>query len=239
MDGNVPDSSTQPTASNADRANEAGPKELSRAQVERSYRRYAPVYDLLFGASLGPGRMAMTRLVGALAPTHILEVGVGTGLTLAHYPTKAKITGIDVSEDMLASARRRVSEENRSIHLHQMDAEAMEFPDNTFDCVTLPYVLSVTPHPEKLIAEVRRVCRPDGHIVIVNHFSGQRSWRFLEAVLRPLSGWLGFRSEFSLDDNVMRHGWQVLSIEPANFLSLSRLILIRNTCPPVGNENFG
>jgi phosphatidylethanolamine/phosphatidyl-N-methylethanolamine N-methyltransferase len=202
---------------------------LSRAQVERSYKRYAPVYDLLFGASLGPGRKAMAQLVTALAPEHILEVGVGTGLALAQYPAHSRITGIDVSQDMLKAAHRRLRPADTGrIELQAMDAEAMDFADGTFDCVTLPYVLSVTPHPERLVAEVRRVCRPGGHIVIVNHFSGQPPWRAIESLLRPLSGWLGFRSEFSLEHNVLRHGWEVLSVAPTNLLALSRLIHIRN-----------
>lgn len=202
---------------------------MSLAQVERSYRRYAPVYDFLFGASLGPGRMAMTRLVTQLAPRHILEVGVGTGLALPHYPQQARITGIDVSTDMLAAAqRKRKPEDAGRIELHAMDAETMDFADASFDCVTLPYVLSVTPHPDRLVAEVRRVCKPGGHIVIVNHFSGEPPWRFLEAPLRPLAGWLGFRTEFSLEQHVLRHDWKVLSVESANLLALSRLILIRN-----------
>lgn len=203
--------------------------ELSLEQVETSYRRYAPLYDLLFGASLGPGRHAMTQLVRRLEPKHILEVGVGTGLALPEYPSDARITGIDVSREMLAVARRRVrTEDAERMVLRPMDAEAMEFEDGTFDCVTLPYVLSVTPNPDRLVAEVRRVCRPGGHIVIVNHFSGQPSWRALESLLRPLARWLGFRSEFSLQQHVLRHGWEVLSIEPTNLLALSKLIHIRN-----------
>ena len=202
---------------------------LSRAQVERSYRRYAPVYDLLFGASLGPGRVAMTRLVQTLAPERILEVGVGTGLTLSQYPVGSQITGVDVSLEMLATARQRVpSQDVKRINLLAMDAEAMDFADDSFDCVTLPYVLSVTPNPDRLVREVRRVCRPGGHILIVNHFSGQAPWRFLEAVAKPLSSWLGFRSEFSLERNVLAHDWNVLSVKPTNLLALSRLIHIRN-----------
>jgi phosphatidylethanolamine/phosphatidyl-N-methylethanolamine N-methyltransferase len=202
---------------------------LSRVQVERSYRRYAPVYDFLFGASLGPGRIAMTRLVHTLTPGHILEVGVGTGLTLPQYPESSRVTGVDVSQEMLDTARRRVAHNaaNR-IDLHAMDAEAMDFADGTFDCVTLPYVLSVTPNPDRLVREVRRVCKPGGHILIVNHFSGQASWRLLEALARPLSNWLGFRSEFSLERHVLSHDWNVISVTPTNMFALSRLIHIRN-----------
>jgi phosphatidylethanolamine/phosphatidyl-N-methylethanolamine N-methyltransferase len=89
-------------------------------------------------------------------------------------------------------------------------------------------VLSVTPHPDRLVAEARRVCRPGGDIVIVNHFSGQRGWRWIEQLLAPLSARLGFRTRFDLDEQVHRYDWQVLSVEPTNMLSLSRLIHVRN-----------
>jgi len=225
-----PLASGESTAKPAD-PNDGKPQasKLSRKQVEQSYRRYAPVYDLLFGAVLGPGRLAMRQLVARLAPERILEVGVGTGLALSHYPVQAKISGIDVSEEMLAVARQRLSPADaQRIELRTMDAEVMEFADGAFDCVTLPYVLSVTPNPERLVAEVRRVCRPGGHIVIVNHFSGQQPWRLLESLFRPLGGWLGFRTEFSLEHHVLRHDWDVVSVEPTNLLALSRIIHIRN-----------
>lgn len=220
-----------PAASGAESNPVDAPSEvaITRAQVESSYRRYAPVYDLLFGASLGPGRAAMTRLVSRLAPKHVLEVGVGTGLTLGQYPAASRITGVDVSLEMLATARRRVRTQDAGrIELRAMDAEAMDFADASFDCVTLPYVLSVTPNPDRLVAEVRRVCQPGGHIVIVNHFSGQRQWRPVEALLRPLAAWLGFRTQFSLEQHVLNQPWEVLSVEPVNLLSLSRLIHVRN-----------
>jgi phosphatidylethanolamine/phosphatidyl-N-methylethanolamine N-methyltransferase len=202
---------------------------ITRAQVEDSYRRYAPVYDLLFGPSLGPGRVAMTQLVRRIQPQSVLEVGVGTGLALAHYPATARITGIDISRDMLAAAQRRIAPHDAGrIDLRAMDAEAMDFPDASFDCVALPYVLSVTPNPERLVAEVRRVCRPGGDIVIVNHFSGQRQWRSIETIMRPLAAWLGFRTEFSIEKHVLKQPWQVVSVEAVNLLSLSRLIHARN-----------
>lgn len=203
--------------------------ELSREHVERSYRFYAPIYDVIFGRSLGQGRTAMTEMVTKLNPATILEVGVGTGLTLEHYPRSAKITGIDVSREMLAVATRRLDQnDSERVSLNFMDAEDMDFADASFDCVTLPYVLSVTPHPDRLVAEVRRVCKPGGHIVVVNHFSGQSSWRPLEALARPLSKWLGFRSEFPLHRHITSHPWSVLSTERTNMFGLSRLIHIRN-----------
>ncbi len=209
---------------------EPGPREgIHRADVERTYRTYAPVYDVLFGPTLDAGRSAMARAVSELRPARILEVGVGTGLTLHRYPTQSTITGIDVSADMLRVAAGRVNgAHSHRIALHEMDAEAMDFADDAFDCVTLPYVLSVTPHPGRLIAEVRRVCRKGGDILILNHFSGGRFWRPLERALRPLAARIGFRSEFSFEHHVAAHDWTVLSAKSANLLALSKLVHVRN-----------
>jgi len=210
--------------------NESSLTSVSRSQVEQSYRRYAPIYDLVFGASLGPGRVAMANLVATLKPLSILEVGVGTGLTLSQYPSNSHITGIDISDEMLAGAAVRISQSDANrIALHKMDAEDMNFEDGQFDCVTVPYVLSVSPNPDRLVKEIRRVCRPNGHIVIVNHFSGQAPWRFLEMLARPLSAWLGFRSDFSIERHVLSHSWTIESIQSTNILSLSKLIHIRNS----------
>jgi phosphatidylethanolamine/phosphatidyl-N-methylethanolamine N-methyltransferase len=211
-------------------ASEPAPRDdILRTDVERAYRAYAPVYDAVFGLSLAPGRAALMRAVAALAPARILEVGVGTGLTLGRYPAASFVTGIDVSEEMLRVAAARVNGAHSGrIALRRMDAEAMDFADASFDCVTLPYVLSVTPDPDRLIAEVRRVCRRGGDILIVNHFSGGRFWRPVEHVLRPLAAKIGFRSEFSFERYITAQDWTVLSSKSTNLFALSRLIHIRN-----------
>jgi phosphatidylethanolamine/phosphatidyl-N-methylethanolamine N-methyltransferase len=211
-------------------ASEPAPRDgILRTDVERAYRAYAPVYDAVFGLSLAPGRAALMRAVAALAPARILEVGVGTGLTLGRYPAASFVTGIDVSEEMLRVAAARVNGAHSGrIALRRMDAEAMDFADASFDCVTLPYVLSVTPDPDRLIAEVRRVCRRGGDILIVNHFSGGRFWRPVEHVLRPLAAKIGFRSEFSFERYIAAQDWTVLSSKSTNLFALSRLIHIRN-----------
>ena len=207
-----------------------GPPELDVGAVVRTYDRYAPFYDRLYGAVLEPGRRALSRAVHGLprtAPLKILEVGVGTGLMLEHYPRDAEITGIDVSEQMLVKARER-AQALGNVRLLKMDAEGIDFPDGAFDCVTLPYVLSVTPEPDRLVAEVRRVCRRDGHIVLVNHFSGSPFWWTLERAVRPLAARIGFRSEFGFDRHVASHGWVIESVRTVNLLGLSKLVVLRN-----------
>ena len=204
-------------------------KEITGADVVTSYGRYAPIYDLMFGAVLEPGRRKLADEVRVLRPRTLLEIGVGTGLVLERYPAGTAITGIDISPEMLEIARQaalRLPE--RSIDLHEMDAEHLTFADDSFDVVTVPYVLSVTPNPARLAEEVRRVCKPGGHILIVNHFSGQRGWRILERLVRSAADWIGFRSEFDFDHVVPHPAWTVMRVEAVNLLSLSRLVVLRN-----------
>ena len=204
-------------------------KPISQSHVIRAYRNYAPVYDVLYGYVLDRGRLAMTQAVAALNPGSLLEVGVGTGLTLARYPAESKVVGIDLSEEMLDVARvRRERLNGRDVHLEVMDAEAMSFDDASFDVVTIPYVLSVTPNPEKLVAEARRVCRKGGTIFVLNHFSGSRFWWPLERAVRPVADKIGFRSDFSFGDQILRYDWEVRSVKSVNLMGLSRLVEIGN-----------
>lgn len=202
---------------------------ISEENVIRAYRRYAPIYDGLYGAVLEPGRRALSRAVRQLNPGSILEIGVGTGLTLASYPEKASIVGIDISSDMLERARARLGSLNgRQVRLELMNAEATTFRDGSFDCVTLPYVLSVTPDPRRLIAEARRVCRKGGTIFILNHFSGSRFWWFLERAVQPVANRIGFRSDFRFEEQILKYDWQVKSVQSVNVMGLSRLVELRN-----------
>ncbi len=202
---------------------------ISHDHVLRAYRRYAPYYDRLFGAILDPGRRSLAAAVTALSPASVLEVGVGTGLMLPCYPRASRVVGVDISPEMLARAQERVDGvAHPNVRLALMDAERLAFADGSFDCVTLPYVLSVTPHPQRLVAEVRRVCRAGGTILILNHFSGSGWWWALERVVRPLAGRIGFRSDFRLAHEVSRHDWEVEWVRAVNVLGLSKLVSIRN-----------
>lgn len=203
--------------------------EITDANIKSTYRRYAPFYDLVFGRVLAAGRVRLGELVTRLGPAQVLEVGVGTGLTLPHYPADAAVTGVDISADMLAVAARKV----RALALQRVtlicvNAETLPFPDASFDCVTLPYVLSVTPHPDRLVSEVRRVCKPSGDILVLNHFSGGGFWRWFEPLTRSLAGRIGFSSDFSYDDHIAAHGWTVVSVSHVNLLNLSKLVHLRN-----------
>lgn len=197
--------------------------------IARTYQFYAPIYDKLFGAVLGPGRDALAKAVRKLQPKSLLEVGVGTGLMLAEYPASTHITGVDLSPHMLEHARQRADALARgNIALQVMDAERMPFADGSFDCVTIPYVLSVTTDPDRLVAEARRVCRKGGTIMVLNHFSGSRFWWLLERAVRQVADRIGFRSDFDYDQHILRHDWQVQSVTPVNLFGLSRLVVLKN-----------
>lgn len=170
--------------------------------VRRAYRRYAPVYDVVFGPWFKGGRQRTVRTVNQMGPAHILEVGVGTGLSLPDYRKDIQITGIDVSHDMLEVARSRIAE--KRLHnvaaLHEMDAENLEFPDAQFDVVVAMYVMSVVPNPTKVLAEMRRVCKPGGSIIICNHFYAEQDHhKALVQLLAPMARWIGWRPDFKLD----------------------------------------
>jgi phosphatidylethanolamine/phosphatidyl-N-methylethanolamine N-methyltransferase len=131
----------------------------------------------------------------------VLEVGVGTGISLPLYPRDVRITGIDVSREMLEKARARVARAKLTNieALLEMDAEAMAFPDASFDKVVAMYVVSVVPRPEKLLEELHRVCRPDGDIFIVNHFQSDNPIiGGLERVLAGFSSQIGFNPDLDL-----------------------------------------
>ena len=212
--------------------NPADPGQPSSRQVVQAYGRLAPLYDLVFGRVLEPGRRLMAKQVSAAAPASILEVGVGTGLALAGYPASSKIVGIDLSAEMLQRAGQRAAGmPGRHIEFFQMDAEAMDFPDHSFDCVTLPYVLSVTPHPARLVHEVRRVCKPGGLIFVLNHFNGSRFWWLMERAVRRATQHVGFRSDFDYAEQVLAYDWEVASVQAVNLLGLSKLVTLRNQPP--------
>ena len=225
------ESRARPGGHRTRRGDECSPLEppVSEAGVTRTYDRMAPLYDTLFGQVLEPGRKRMAALVRTLQPASLLEVGVGTGLALAGFPAECSIVGIDLSHDMLERARERAARLPRHhIAIEHMNAERMRFPDAAFDCVTLPYVQSVTPRSADLVREVRRVCKPEGTIVVLNHFSGSRLWWLLERAVRSAAEHVGFRSDFRYDEQILAHDWQVLSAEPVNLFGLSKLVVLRN-----------
>jgi phosphatidylethanolamine/phosphatidyl-N-methylethanolamine N-methyltransferase len=199
--------------------------------IEKTYRRYAKIYDFVFGAVFQPGRKAIIEDMHCKTAEHILEVGVGTGLSLPLYPQDVLVTGIDISGDMLVQAERRKIqyELENVVQLSVMDAENMRFPDNSFDKVVAMYVASVVPNPERLVDEMRRVCKPNGRIIFVNHFHSQNPvLRTCESLLAPLSRQLGFRPNLSLDSFLRDTGLTTISVRRVNIFNFCTVVEARN-----------
>lgn len=175
---------------------------LNADAVRAAYRRWAGVYDVVFGGVSAIGRRRAVSLVNSLPGKHVLEVGVGTGLALPHYTAGKRITGIDLSAEMLAKARERMDglELDNVEGLHEMDAEAMDLPDDAFDVAVAMFVASVVPNPKKLLAEMKRVVRPGGWLLFVNHFAAERGTRWwVERAMAPASHKLGWHPDFATD----------------------------------------
>jgi phosphatidylethanolamine/phosphatidyl-N-methylethanolamine N-methyltransferase len=173
--------------------------------VKAAYRRYANVYDAIFGPVLQPGRRAVMEALDCKPGERVLEVGVGTGLSLPLYPPGVRVTGIDLSREMLEKARLRVAKKKliNVDGLVEMDAEAMTFADASFDKVVAMYVVSVTDRPARLLHELHRVCKPDGEIFIVNHVrSSNPLVGAVEKSLARFTNQLGFHPDFELRDLV-------------------------------------
>lgn len=169
--------------------------------VTTSYRRWAPVYDRTFGAFTRTGRRRAVEVVNRRGGS-VLEVGVGTGLSLRFYRPELEVTGIDFSAEMLAKAEAKVAAERLTAvrALRRMDARALDFPDDRFDTVVAMHLISVVPEPERVMAEMARVCRPGGEILLLNHFlheTGTLGW--LGRRFAPLADQLGWHSDFAMD----------------------------------------
>jgi phosphatidylethanolamine/phosphatidyl-N-methylethanolamine N-methyltransferase len=193
---------SSPRRDRAGAVRSAPPKVAMDADAVRAaYRRWAGVYDLMFGQISGPGRRRAVALVNELPGERVLEVGVGTGLALPLYLPGKRVTGIDLSAEMLEVARERVRQRHlRNVEaLLELDAEETGFPDASFDIAVAMFVASVVPHPRQLLAEMRRVVRPGGHILFVNHFAAERGPRWwVEAAMAPASRKLGWHPDFAL-----------------------------------------
>jgi phosphatidylethanolamine/phosphatidyl-N-methylethanolamine N-methyltransferase len=175
---------------------------LDSASIVEAYRRWAGVYDTVFGGISSYGRLRAVSLINRLPGVDVLEVGVGTGLALPHYNRDKRITGIDLSKEMLRKARERTWRDGLT-HvqaLHEMDAEATSFEDNSFDSAVAMFVASVVPNPKRLLAEMKRLVRPGGNILIINHFAASKGPRWwLERAMAPASRRLGWHPDFAMD----------------------------------------
>lgn len=193
--------------------------------VQSSYARWAPVYDRTFGAVTNVGRKRAVDYINKGSGS-VLEVGVGTGLALPFYKPDLRVTGIDFSEDMLGKAKDKVQNKSMSHvrELRQMDARALDFSDNSFDTVAAMHVLSVVPEPGKVMAEIARVCKPGGKVVITNHFVRKQGvLALVERLTAPFANIIGWHSDFEIETVLQE---KTLSVRE------------QKTLPPIGMMTF-
>src|SRR5215218_3512976 len=173
--------------------------DFNTREVEKAYDRWAPVYDLVFGPVFGKGRKAAILATNRIGG-RVLEVGVGTGISLPLYSSKVKVFGVDISEAMLKKAQIRVEREHLANveGLAVMDAEHLDFPDNSFDVVMAQYVVTACPNPEACLDEFARVLKVGGELILLSRVSADAGLRQkIEKGLMPVVRQLGFRTEFA------------------------------------------
>ncbi len=175
--------------------------DLDKQTVTKAYARWAPVYDLVFGAVFERGRHAAIAAAERIGG-RILEVGVGTGMSLPHYAKNTRLCGVDISAPMLRKAQERVAAFglDNVEGLWVMDAEHLSFPDGSFDVVVAQYVITTVPHPEATLDEFARVLKPGGEIILVSRVGAEAGLRHsLEHWFQPAARKLGWRTEFSFE----------------------------------------
>jgi phosphatidylethanolamine/phosphatidyl-N-methylethanolamine N-methyltransferase len=199
---------------------------IDKETITRAYARWAPVYDLVFGAVFERGRQAAIEAAERIGG-RILEVGVGTGISLPHYSSANRVYGVDISEPMLLKAQERVAGFNLT-HvegLSVMDAEHLAFPNESFNVVVAQYVITTVPNPEATLDEFARVLKPGGEIVLVSRVGAEAGVRrALEKWFAPAARQLGWRTEFS---------WRRYASWADNAESM--LLTERRAVPPFGH----
>ena len=215
----------------AEYRSDAATRALSVTAVETEfvngvYEKLANVYDLVFGPALHPGRLVALERMAIKPGDRVLEVGVGTGINLPLYPRNCRVTGVDLSKPMLVKARERVLLKGLSnVRLHEMDAANLTFPDETFDIVYAPYVISVVPDPVRVVREMRRVCRTGGKIVILNHFrSASPLMATVERAISPFTVHIGFKSDLDLPGFLAQAELRPQSIQKVSFPRIWSLV---------------
>lgn len=210
---------------------DAATRALSVAAVENDfvakvYENIAWAYDFTFGPTLHPGRLEAIQRMGIRPGDRVLEVGVGTGINATLYPIDCLVTGIDLSDSMLEKARDRVARKGVSnIRLLEMDAADIKFADDSFDIVYAPYLISVVPDPVAVAREMRRVCRPGGRIILLNHFrSANPVLAWLERSISPLTIHIGFKSDLDLPAFLTQAELKPVSIEKVNLPRIWSLV---------------
>ena len=194
--------------------------------VERVYEKLAKVYDFTFGPTLHPGRVQAIQRMAIRPGSHVLEVGVGTGINASLYPRDCHVVGIDLSTSMLEKASERIEKKDiRNMRVMAMDAANMSFDDDSFDIVYAPYLISVVPDPVAVAQEMRRVCKKGGRIIFLNHFrSPNPVLSRAERLISPMTIHIGFKADLDLPGFLAQAGLTPVSIEKVNIPRIWSLV---------------
>ncbi len=214
----------------------ARPSRIDSEHVREAYRRWAPIYDYIFGPLTVAGRRQTVRHVNK-GQGRVLEAGVGTGISLGLYNRHLRIVGFDLSTDMLDLARKRVAREglDHVEDLLEMDAGDLAFPDASFDTVVAMYVLTTVPNPRRVMSELARVCRPGGEVIIVNHFTGESSARAaIERWLARFASVLGWRPDFPIETILSQPGLELEERRPLAPFGIFTMLRLRRAEAPAG-----
>ena len=205
---------------------------MDQNSIIKSYKRVSSFYDLTFGQVFRPGQKAIIKKMDCIESDNVLEIGIGTGSSLQYYPKETKVVGIDISPDMLEVAKKRIIKDKiHNKHILLMNGERLSFPDNSFDKVVGMYVVSVTQNPQVLVEEMKRVCKNDGDIYIVNHFSTEQDNPFVkmfEKGLMPISKILGWKPYFPFDEFNAYANLDVLEMSKVNLFNYWNIIHASN-----------
>ena len=212
---------------------------MDTEKVTKVYSAYSGVYDLIFGKIFHDARGIAVGMLDIKPGDRILEVGVGTGLSLPFFPKHCRIIGIDLTGPMLRHGVKRTRELGlEHVHLQQMDATHMAFKNDHFDLVLAAYVMTAVPDPKAVLSEMIRVCRPGGRIVLLNHFSnGNRLVSQIEKTLSPLCARIGFRSDLSMETLLQNTCLRIekdLKVKPLNYWHVVQCINLKTT----NGQNF-
>ena len=201
--------------------------------IIKSYKRVSSFYDYTFGQVFRPGQKKLVSMMNCSENEKVLEIGIGTGTSLKYYPPETFVTGIDISPDMLEKAKKNIKDLNLSKkNVLMMNGEQLNFEDNSFDKVVGMYVVSVTQNPDLLIKEMKRVCKPNGDIYLVNHFSfdtDSKIMKLIEKGLMPVSKYLGWRPYFPFSEFNSYAKLNVQSISKVNLFDYWGIIHAINT----------